>query len=210
MNKHKWIVQLFLAFVKLTGLLPAWLYLKPRVHLAAGAQRRLPKNCILVSNHISLMDFVLYLLVFPLRTVRFLVAEVLYNRAKLLAVFLHGIGSIRVERDAKSFDFISHALEVLDDGGAVGIFPQGRLPLKGQKFPFTGSTAFIALHTQAPIIPVYTDGNYGLWKRANMVIGEPIYLKALSKEGLREQEQIDYLTKLLEERVYALKEELKP
>ena len=209
MNKHKWLVRLFMGFVKVTGLLPAWLFLKPRVHLAAGAKRRLPKNCILVSNHISLMDFVLCILVFPMRTIRFLVAEVLYNRAKLLAIFLNWIGSIRVERDAMSFDFISHALEVLDDGGAIGVFPQARLPLKGQKFPFTGSTAFIALHTDAPIIPVYTDGNYGLWKRANLVIGEPIYLKELAKDGLSQQEQITHLTQLLEERVFALKEEIK-
>lgn len=208
MNKHKWLVNLFFGFVKVTGVIPAWLLLKPRVHLAEGAKRRMPKPCILVSNHISLMDFVLCVLVFPLRTIRFLVAEVLYNRGKLLALFLNLVGSIRVERDAKSFDFVSHALSVLDDGGTVGIFPQARLPLKGQHFPFTVSTAFIALRTDAPIVPVYTDGNYGLFKRANLVIGAPIHLKALCKEGLNEREQLDYLTKLLEEKVFALKEEL--
>lgn len=209
MNKNKWLVNLFVGFVKLTGLLPAWLFLKPRVHLAPGAKRKLPKNCILVSNHISLMDFVLCLLVFPCRTIRFLIAEVLYNKNKVLGLFLNLIGGIRVDRDAKSFDFVSHALEVLDKGGTVGVFPQGRLPLKGIQFPFTVSTAFIALHTQAPIIPVYTDGNYGLTKRANMVIGAPIYLQEFVKEGLSESEQLAHLTKLLEETVFNLKEELK-
>ncbi len=209
MNKKKWQVELFLGFVKITGALPAWILLKPRVHLSAGAKRRLPKKCILVSNHVSLMDFVLCTLVFPLRTVRFLVAEVLYNKGKLMAKFLNLIGCIRVERDAKSFDFVSHALEVLDQGGAVGVFPQARLPLKGQQFPFTVSTAFIAMHTDAPIVPVYTDGNYGLRKRANMVIGAPVFLQEFCKEGLNEQQQLDYLTKLLEEKVFALKEELK-
>ena len=209
MNKKNWLVKLCLAFVKLTGVVPAWLFLKPRVRKAAGAKRRMLKPCILVSNHISLMDFVLYTLVFPLRTMRFLVAEVLYNRAKFLKVFLNLIGSIRVDRDAKSFDFVSNALQVLDDGGTVGVFPQGRLPLKGQKFPFTVSTAYIALHTDAPIVPVYTDGNYGLFKRAGVVIGAPIHLRDYCKEGLGEQEQLAFLTKILEEKVYALKEELK-
>ena len=210
MNKKKWLVNLCVAFVKLTGIVPAWLFLKPRVRVCDGANRRLPKNCILVSNHISLLDFVLYLVVFPLRTVRFLVAEVLYNRNKLLAAFLPLIGSIRVERDAKSFDFISNSLEVLDDGGALGVFPQARLPMKGMpRFPFTASTAFIAMRTDAPIIPVYTDGNYGLFKRTNVVIGAPIYLKDLCKEELGEQEQLDHLTKVLEQTVFALKEEIK-
>lgn len=207
MIKKKWLVKLCLGFVKITGAIPAWILLKPRVRLAAGAKRRLPKNCILVSNHISLMDFVLYLLVFPVRTVRFLVAEVLYNRNKLLGAFLPLIGSIRVDRDVKSFDFISNALEVLDDGGALGVFPQGRLPMKGIRFPFTPSTAFIALRTDAPIIPVHTDGNYGLFKRAGVVIGAPIYLKEHCKEGLSEQEQLAQLTDYLEKTVFALKEE---
>ncbi|MBR4109543.1 MAG: 1-acyl-sn-glycerol-3-phosphate acyltransferase [Oscillospiraceae bacterium] len=208
MNKNKFLVNLFLGFVKLTGAIPAWLFFKPRVHLAAGAKRRLPKNCILVSNHISLMDFVLCILVFPLRTIRFLIAEVMYNKGKVMAAFLSLLGGIEVDRDAKSFDFVSYALEVLDEGGAVGVFPQARLPVKGQHFPFTVSTAFIAMRTSAPIVPVYTDGNYGLFKRANLVIGAPIYLQEHCKDGLTEKEQLDYLTKRLEEKVFALKEEL--
>jgi 1-acyl-sn-glycerol-3-phosphate acyltransferase len=209
MNQNKWLVNFCLGFVKITGVLPAWLLLKPRIRLAPGAKRNLPKPCILVSNHISLLDFVLCLLVFPFRTIRFLVAEVLYHRNGFLKNFLPLIGSIRVERDAKSFDFVSNALRVLDDGGTVGIFPQARLPLKGQKFPFTVSTAFIAMHTDAPIVPVYTDGNYGFFKRANMVIGPQIYLKDFCQEGLGEQEQLAHLTKILEEKVFELKEELK-
>ena len=114
-----------------------------------------------------------------------------------------------MERDAKAFDFVAHALDVLDDGGCIGVFPQARLPLKGQKFPFTVSTAFIALRTDAPIIPVYTDGNYGLFKRANLVIGAPIHLQEFCQEGLSEQEQLTHLTKLLEEKVFQLKEEIK-
>lgn len=209
MNKNKWLVRLCMGFVKITGILPAWILLKPRVHLAAGAKRRLPKSCILVSNHISLMDFVLCLLVFPLRTIRFLIAEVLYNKNKFMAALLNLIGGIRVERESHSFDFVSNALEVLDDGGTVGVFPQARLPVKGQQFPFTVSTAFIAMHTSAPIVPVYTDGNYGLFKRANLVIGAPVYLQDLCQEGLSEQEQLAHLTKLLETKVFALKEEIK-
>lgn len=209
MNENKWLVNLCLGFVKVTGILPAWLFLKPRIRLAEGAKRQLPKSCILISNHISLMDFVVYLLIFPFRTIRFLIAEVLYNRSKLFATFLNLIGGIRVDRDTKSFGFVSDALKVLDDGGTVGIFPQGRLPLKGQQFPFTVSTAFIAINTDVPIVPVYTDGNYGITKRVGVVIGAPIYIKELCIEGLGEQEQIAQLTKQLEEKVFALKEELK-
>ena len=126
-----------------------------------------------------------------------------------MAHLLDLIGGIRVDRDVKTFGFVSHALEVLDKGGAVGVFPQGRLPVKGCHFPFTVSTAFIAIHSDAPIVPVYTDGNYGLLKRAHVVIGAPLQLRELQKEGLGEQEQLAHLTKALEETVFALKGELR-
>ena len=209
MNRNKWIVRLCLGFVKLTGVLPVLLYLKPRVRLTPGAKRRLPKNCILVSNHIRLMDFALYTMVFPSRTIRFLIAEVMFNKGRLFGWFLGAIGGIKVDRDSKSFDFVAHSLDVLDQGGAIGVFPQGRLPVKGQQFPFTTSTAFIAMRTDAPIVPVYTDGNYGLFKRTGVVIGEPFYLQDFAKDGLSEKEQLAHLTNVLEEKVYALKEELK-
>ncbi len=198
-------ITLFSGFVRLTGAVPALLFFKPRVRLEnERARRRLPKHCILVSNHTSLMDFVLYLLVFPFRTVRFLMAEVLFNKGPLFATFLKLLGGIRVNRDTFDFEFVSDALAVLDRGGTLGVFPQGRLPVGGKPFPFTVSTAFIALQTDAPIIPVYTDGRYGIHKRAGVVIGEPIYLHEHTTEGLSDDEQLQALTAMLERRIYAL------
>ncbi len=198
-------IQLFSGFVRLTGFVPALIFFKPRVKLEnERASRRLPKHAILVSNHTSLMDFVLYLIVFPLRTVRFLMAEVLFNKGPAFAKFLSLLGGIRVDRNTFDFEFVSKALEVLDRGGTLGVFPQGRLPVNGKPFPFTVSTAFIALQTDAPIIPVYTDGRYGLNKRAGVVIGEPLYLQDHKVEGLSDDEQLKALTTMLEEHIYGL------
>lgn len=208
MNRKKWFVNLFVGFVKLTGIIPAWLFLKPRVRCVGQAKRCLPSPCIVVSNHRSLLDFVLYLLVFPFRTIRFLMAEVLFNKSPLFAWFLRAIGGIRVDRDAKAFDFVGDAIEVLDNGGTLGVFPEGRLPVGGKPFPFTVSAAFIATHADAPIVPVYTDGNYGPLKRAGVVIGEPFYLSDHIQEGLSEQEQLRHLTAVLEQTVYALRDAL--
>lgn len=207
MNRNKFIVNFMVGFVKVTGIIPALLFLKPRVRRVNGA--RLPKNCMIVSNHKSLMDFVLYLAVFPFRTVRFLMAEVLFNKNKMFSKFLYAIGGIRVDRDAKDFSFISDALEVLDDGGTVGIFPEGRLPVGGKPFPFTVSCAFIAVNSDVPIVPVYTDGSYGIFKRANVVVGEKIYVSELKKEGLSDDEQLEHITGRLRDIVYSLESEIK-
>ena len=208
MNRNHALVNFFVGFIKVTGILPLWLYLRPRVFLAEGAKRGLPKPCILVSNHQKLMDFVLYLLVFPFRTLRFPMAEVLFNKGKLFATFLGLLGGIRVDREAKSFDFVSDCIEVLDRGGNLGIFPEGRLPVNGKHFPFTVSTAFIAMRVDAPIVPVYTDGNYGFGKRAGVMIGAPICLSDYKKPGLSDQAQLEHLTSVLEGIVLDLGKEL--
>lgn len=207
MIKKSWLVHVCLGFVKVTGYIPAWLFFKPKVHLAEGASRRLPKGCILVSNHQSLLDFVLYLIVFPFRSIRFLMAEVLFGKNPVLRTFLYCIGGIRVDRDGKNFSFISDSLEVLDQGGNVGIFPQGRLPVGEKPFPFTPSTAFIALHADKPIVPVYTDGGYGLFKRSQVVIGAPMVLNEYFPE-LQDKQRLRALTEMLQKTVYDLKEEI--
>lgn len=208
MYRKKWLIDLCTGFAKVTGCVPAWLFFKPRVTLAPGANRRLPKGCIVVSNHCSLLDFALYLVVFPFRTIRFLTAEVLFNKNKFLSTLLYCLGCIRVDREGKAFDFVSNSIEVLDQGQTLGVFPEGRLPVGGKPFPFTVSTAFIATHVTAPIVPIYTDGSYGIFMRTNVVIGQPFCLTDHCKEGLSQQEQLEHLTSLLRSKVYDLKEEL--
>lgn len=198
-----------LGFVKLTAYLPAMLFFKPKVYyLDKKVQgRKLPKPCILMSNHTSLMDFPLYLILFPRRTIRFLMAEVLFRKGKLFSRFLKSLGGLYVDRDGMSFDFVGQSLEILEKGGTVGIFPQGRLPVGGKPFPFKPSISYIALRCNAPIVPVYTDGNYGLFKRSHVMIGTPITLPPAEEEDLT-KENYERLTRYLEQQEYKLKEEL--
>lgn len=208
MIRNNALVNFTVGFVKVTGAIPTGIFLKPRVFLEEEAKRSIPKPGILVSNHQHLLDFVLYLLIFPFQTIRFPMAEVLFNKGKLFSHFLYCMGGIRVDRDAKTFDFISDCIEVLDKGGRLGIFPQGRLPVNGNPFPFTVSTAVIATHAEAPIVPVYTDGSYGITKRAKVMIGKPFYLSEHAQPGLSEEAQLQHLTAVLEEKVYDLGRQL--
>ena len=205
MIKKKWLVALTAGLAKVTGYLPGLLFFMPRVRLAPGAKRRLPKNCILVSNHTALMDFALYLILFPMRTLRFPMAEVLFRKGKFLSFLLYALGGIRVDREGKDFGFVPQCLEVLESGGTLGIFPQGRLPVNGKPFPFTVSTAFIARQADVPVVPVYTHGGYGFGKRSQVVIGAPIRIAEYCQEGLSQEQQLQQLTQMLEKTVYGLK-----
>lgn len=59
--------------------------------------------------------------------------------------------------------------------------------------PFKPSFVYLALESNAPIIPVYTNGEYNTKKRTKVLIGEKIYLRELYDESKSEKENIDYL-----------------
>ncbi|MEE1198472.1 MAG: lysophospholipid acyltransferase family protein [Acutalibacteraceae bacterium] len=206
--KQKNVNHLLLWFVKLTGVPLALLFFKPKIYYVDKKVQslRLPKSCILMSNHKSLMDFVLYLCLFFGKTIRFLMAEVLFNKGKLFASFLFGIGGIYVNRDNYDFGFMYETIKVLDKGGIVGIFPQGRLPVGDKEWPFKPSVTYIALNSDAPIVPVYTDGNYGLFKRAKVVIGTPIDIHEYCTQKNPNEAEIKRLTEMLQSKVEELKE----
>lgn len=207
--KEKRFHGFWLMIAKITGLLPAWLFFASKVYYADGAPRggRLPRPCLLMSNHTSLMDFPLYLLIFWRYTLRFLMAEVLY-RNRLLATLLNWLGGIRVEREAFDLGFVSKSLDVLDRRGIVGVFPQGRLPVKGQKWPYKPGIVWIAMHTDAPIVPVYTAGGYGLFRRARVIVGAPFTLPGQGSGRTPDAAETAALTALLEEKEEALRAEL--
>ena len=173
-------------------------------------KRRIKGPAIIISNHTSVYDFAVMLFTFPFRTLRYLMAEVLFKK-KGLSGFLKAMGGVFVDRDSYDFAFLEKCHEILRKKGVVGIFPEGRLPLAGEErpIPFKPSTAYLALMSGAPVIPVYTDGSYFKKKRAHVIIGKPIDVKELVDETLSEKENIERVTEYLRTRIVELEHELK-
>lgn len=212
MKEEKSFSRLFLGFVKVTGFLPGLLLFKPKVRYVNKKvqSKKLARPCIFMSNHKSLMDFALYLITFPFVSIRFLMAEVLYNKGKLFSKFLYLLGGIKVDRDAYNFDFIDKSVDCLNNNQVVGIFPEGRLPIDGKMSPFRPSIVLITLRANVPVVPVYTDGNYGITKRAHVTIGEPINLTDyLTEKGVPvdkiSKEEISRLNDILKDKILELK-----
>ena len=201
------MIRLFNAFVKLTGLPAALLVFRTKVYYEnkAAQGRRIKGAAVLVSNHTSVFDYAVYLFVFWTRTLRFQMAEVLYEKP-LLALLLRCLGGIRVNRDAHDFGFVPKSLSILSHGGVVGIFPESRLPLPGEErpLPFKVSAAYLALTSGSKIIPVVTNGSYFCRKRARVLIGKPILASDLLEEGADETENLAIVSERLRERIIAL------
>jgi 1-acyl-sn-glycerol-3-phosphate acyltransferase len=203
-------IEPLVAFVKFTGFPVAIFYMRPKIYYMDQKKKhyKLPKPCIVMSNHTSLWDHPFYMRVFLFRTIHWLMGEVLFQKSKFFSWFLYSMGGIYVDREAHNFNCIRDALKLLEKGKTVGVFPQGRLPVNGVPFPFMPGIAMLATRTDAPIVPVYTDGNYGMFKRVHVIIGEEIYIKDYMKTKKPSGEEIRRLTKILEEKNNELKAEL--
>lgn len=77
-------------------------------------------------------------------------------RGRMMAAFFHGMGQVPVARaDTKSAAaVIDIGVEVLREGKALGIFPEGTRSPDGQLHKFRTGVARLALRSGAPVVPV--------------------------------------------------------
>ncbi len=204
-------IRFFNGFTKITAFPVQWLCFRTKVYYEdKNAQgRKIKGPALLVSNHRSVYDYAVYLFVFISRTLRVVMAEILFEKP-LLGWFLKRLGGIRVNRNTHDFAFLDEAEKILSDGGVVGIFPEGRLAKPGETMPlpFSDSAALLALNSGVPVIPLYTNGSYFRKERARVIIGKPLYAEDLLEPGLSEKENVALVTKKLREKVIQLGEKL--
>jgi 1-acyl-sn-glycerol-3-phosphate acyltransferase len=114
---------------------------------------------ILAANHVSFADEVFTPLAARRQIAYFAKAEYFTApglRGRAMAAFFRGMGHVPVARaDTRSAAAsIEVGIEVLDAGGALGIFPEGTRSPDGRLYKFRTGVARLALRTGAPVVPV--------------------------------------------------------
>lgn len=192
-------------FIKLTALLPAYLYLKPRVYYSSKKAkknyRHIKDGAIIISNHTSIYDY--YLLIFTklFRTIHTVVGELVYKN-KFMYFMNWAMGNIKVDRNVTSLSTLEQCSLLLKRKKLVAIFPEGHIEDNVGKIEnFKEGAVLLALQSGKPIIPIYIKGSYGLFKRARMNIGEPIYLSSLIKDNNPSKEDITKFCVMLKNKI---------
>ncbi|WP_411342938.1 lysophospholipid acyltransferase family protein [Paenibacillus sp. WLX1005] len=129
---------------------------------------------LLCSNHISNLDPPLVGILIK-RHIRFMAKEELFA-LPVLGPILPKLGAFPVKRGGISKDSIRTALNVLRDGGILGIFPEGTRNSQAQVAK-KGAAVF-ALRSDAVVIPVAIIGQYKLFGKMKVVYGTPVDLTA--------------------------------
>ena len=196
-----------LTFSKITGFPPMWLFFKPRF-IGKRPPIKKGEGVIIASNHHALVDIALISMAYPTKWIHFPVSGRISKRNKFVGFILKEWGTIPVSNNGADIGVIDNMVKYVKDGNVVGIFPEGKLHVKGESLPYRPGAVMVALKTGAKIIPIYNDGNYGLFKRTTVVFGEPFDIRDYCDDALGEHQDISYLCSVLKGKVEGLKEKI--
>lgn len=164
---------------------------RPRVEGRENVPRSGP--VILASNHLSFIDSVAIPVAAP-RPVHFLAKSSYFEGTGISGAisrnFFRSIGAIPVRRGAgqAALDALDQQRQLLDEGLAVALYPEGTRSADGRLYKGRTGVAYLALLSGAPVVPVGLIGTDrvmpvgakmpSLRERVTVRFGEPLDLSA--------------------------------
>ena len=150
-----------------------WLFLPVRVH----HKERIPLGggLIICANHTTLLDPVILGVAFR-RQLHYMAKEELFKN-KLFGGFLRALGAFPVSRGTGGQAGIERAVEVVNQGRVVGIFPEGTRSKDNTPQRAKAGTSVVARVTGGDVLPVAIcckKGHPRLFRRIDVIVGEVI------------------------------------
>lgn len=125
--------------------------------LKVTGQQNIPQDgpFIIVANHSSLLDpFILGVSIKP--KIIFVAAAYLF-KIRWLGYLLRKANSIPVQRE-NDIKAIKQTLKILQQGGILGIFPEGGIDRHKNNLPVKAGAAYLATKIGVPIVPIKIKG----------------------------------------------------
>jgi 1-acyl-sn-glycerol-3-phosphate acyltransferase len=118
---------------------------------------------LLVANHSSFLDPPLIGGMAP-RPLTFLAKAELF-RVPGLGALIRRLNAHPLKRDGADPSALRTAQRALEEGRALLVFPEGTRGDEGVLRPAKPGAALLAMHTGAPVVPVYVSGSGRAWPR---------------------------------------------
>ena len=138
---------------------------------------------IIAANHLSHIDPA-FIMTATKRPVSYMSKKEHFDGAIRRLVFKQ-VGVIPVDREEGGKDALKGAIDILEKGGAIGIFPEGTRSRDGKMGKGKTGVARLAALTGAAVVPVairQTDGVWPVskraprpWRKFYYKFGDPIY-----------------------------------
>jgi 1-acyl-sn-glycerol-3-phosphate acyltransferase len=133
---------------------------------------------IVAANHANYLDGVVLGAALP-RRISFLVMPRVYRATPLHPFFHDHVGSIPISLARPDPGAIRRALRVLEQGGVVGIFPEGPFSKYGELVQGQPGVALVALRSGVPVVPAAITGTF------QALVGRRLYIPRRVPLGVR-------------------------
>ncbi|MDO4482963.1 MAG: lysophospholipid acyltransferase family protein [Clostridia bacterium] len=145
--------------------------------------------CVIIYNHVTVLDGALMALHTHRNTVRMLAAKDILDKNPALGFLCSFLWCVPIERHRFSLQWMRESRRYLKQGYAVGIAPEGKCHHDRVMYSFKPGFAAMASTCDVKVVPVFHNGryNYFFGKRFRMIVGEPFTLKP-APEGLEKDE----------------------
>ena len=173
-----------------------------RMHVHGAEKVPLDGPLIVACNHVSYFDPPALGCALP-RRVYYMAKSELFA-IPVLGPVITRLGAYPVDRSRGDLAAVKRSVEVLREGKAIGIFPEGTRNKSGEVQPQMG-VALLASLSGAPVLPAYVSGTGSVHRlsRIDVAFGEP-----LAFERKASREDLAKWTGQIMERIYALREQL--
>jgi 1-acyl-sn-glycerol-3-phosphate acyltransferase len=167
--------------------------------------------CIIASNHASYLDPPAIASCVR-RVVRFLGRDTLMRTPFAKWVFRE-LRVVPIDRTKGDIAALRRGLRVLEEGGVLGLFPEGTRTLDGNLQKAKGGIGFLISKGHAPVVPVYVVGTFDAYpkgaKRAKcskvrLFYGKPISVAEVEAIG-KGREKYGEVAELVMSRIAALR-----
>jgi 1-acyl-sn-glycerol-3-phosphate acyltransferase len=150
----------------------------------AGSRNLPPRGpALLIANHQSYIDPLLVGLA-ARRHLTFLARKTLF-RNRLFGAFLRSVNCVPVDQEGVAKEGLKTAVEKLQAGQAVLIFPEGERSWKGPMQPFKPGIQLLIKRAPAPVVPVGIAGAFEAYRRtATLPTLSPLFLPPRRKGTL--------------------------
>jgi 1-acyl-sn-glycerol-3-phosphate acyltransferase len=111
---------------------------------------------IVAANHISYWDPPVVGAAIP-REAHYLAKQELFS-VPILGPLIRSVNSIPIRRGGIDLSGLSRAIEVLEKGGVLLVFPEGSRMKDGALHPSRPGLGLMAVQTGAPVVPCYVSG----------------------------------------------------
>src|SRR5437764_1926817 len=133
---------------------------------------------LLVSNHQSFLDPILLGVRLP-RSLSYMARSELFGVNPVFTWLIRALGAFPVRQTGSAAGAIKEAVERLQEGRALNIYPEGSRTETGEIGPMEKGVALVIRKAKVPVVPVAIDGSYEAWTKGTKLF-RPYPVRLLS------------------------------